>query len=656
MWLAPIAQLLALSAMAPAAETALPAPVQALPEPIATRQTLFGIPFRIDPAEQSGREPAEVQLFVSGDRGASWQLYSKVEPARRRFMFRAGGDGEFWFLARTIDRAGQFWPQRPEGPEMRVIVDTMPPKLQLQAERGQAGQITAHWTIDDPHPKPSSLTLQYRTTTDGPWQEVAVDRTQQQAASGSPQTGQVTWWPQTDSQEIQIRAEVSDLAGNLAVNHAQVKVGQGPEGPSPLVAQEDPQSAWRAAAGGPSATAWPAAQAAGDLAATAAGGLGGNPAATTDGQGNRTHAQAGAATSGPGNVQVSGAPAPSGTTGYADAANANDPSRNDRYANYRYPDTGAPPPTYLNTPTDTPSSLDDRGRLEPPPGSLSSSVNPPIQNRYVPPGESGGNPAESGLPPHPTDLRSVPDTQRPRMVNSRAFQLEYDVTSVGPSGISRVELWGTQDGGRSWRPLAVDDDNRSPLLVKVDQEGTYGLKVVVTSGTGLGARGWLGSSEASPQLPARPQAGELPEIVVGVDLTKPTARITDARPGTGAESGKLIISWQAHDQWLAARPVSLLFSERPGGPWTTIASGLENTGRCGWTIDQRAPQGIYLRLEVRDEAGNVGLFETPQPIPLGQFRPTAQIRDIRPTVDSGQTPARRYYLPPGIPQGGIGLQ
>jgi len=630
MWLAPIAQLLALSAVAPAAETAWPAPAQTLPEPIATRQTLFGIPFRIDPAEQSGRDPAEVQLFVSGDRGTSWQLYSKVEPARRRFMFRAGGDGEFWFLARTIDRSGQFWPQRPQRPEMRVIVDTMPPKLQLKAERGQAGQITARWTIDDPHPKPSSLTLQYRTTTDGPWQEVAVDRTQQQAASGSPQTGQVTWWPQTDSQEIQIRAEVSDLAGNLAVSHAQVKAGQGPEGPSPRIAQEEPPSAWRAAAGGPSATAWPATQAAGDLASTDPSGLVGNRGAAPDGQGNRADAPTGAATSGPGNVQDSGSPADSGTSGYADAATASNPSGSDRYANYRYPDTGAPPPTFLNTPADTPSSLDGRGGLEPPPGSVSSSVNPPIQNRYVPPGdsESEGSRPESALSPHPGA------TQRPRMVNSRAFQLEYDVTSVGPSGISRVELWGTQDGGRSWRPLAVDDDNRSPLLVKVDQEGIYGLKVVVTSGTGLGG--------------ARPQAGELPEIVVGVDLTKPTAQIIDARRGTGAESGKLLISWQAHDQWLAARPVSLLFSERPGGPWTTIASGLENTGRYGWTIDTRAPQAIYLRLEVRDEAGNVGVFETPQPVPLGQFRPTAQIRDIRPTVDSGQTPASRYYLPQSI--------
>jgi hypothetical protein len=265
-----------------------------------------------------------------------------------------------------------------------------------------------------------------------------------------------------------------------------------------------------------------------------------------------------------------------------------------------------------------PSSADRPGGLNPPTDSLASSVNPPIQSQYAAPGEPQGSPVEDGLPPG----------QRPRMVNSRTFQLEYDVTSVGPSGVSRVELWGTQDGGRSWRRLAVDDDNRSPLLVRVDREGTYGLKVVVTSGAGLGG--------------TPPQSGELPEIVVGVDLTKPTARITSARQGTGAESGKLIICWQAADQWLAARPVALLFSEKPGGPWTTMASGLENTGRYLWPIDARSPQGIYLRLEVHDEAGNTAVYETPEPVLLDRFRPAAQIRGIRPTADSTATPTRRY--------------
>jgi hypothetical protein len=635
MWLAPIAPLLALSAMAPPAETASPVTAATLPEAIATRQTLFAIPFRIDPADQPGREPAGLELYVSGDRGATWDLYSRIEPARRRFMFRAGGDGEFWFLVRTRDRSEQLWPQGPNLPELRVIVDTMPPKLQIEAKQGQAGQIIARWEADDPHLKPDSLTIQYRTTTDGPWQEVALDRRQLQPVSGSLRAGQVIWWPQAGFHQLQIRAEVSDLAGNLAVSHAQVKPGQDSGGPASRTAEAS-SSGWRASPPGPAATSWPVQPSPGHLATTNPSRLPADQAVAAASQGVAAGDQTGPA-AGPGHLEDWGTSEDSGNAGYGYPGYANDPSGRDRLANYRYPDTGAAEPTYPAAPADTPSSPQRRDALAPPTGSLSSSVNPPIQNRYVGPDESEAKPVESGLPPaHSTGHETSPtDGRRPRMVNSRAFRLAYDVTSAGPSGISRVELWGTQDAGRSWKSLAVDDDNRSPLPVQVDQEGIYGLKVVVTSGAGLGG--------------GQPQSGELPEIVVGVDLTKPTARITSARQGVGTESGELIISWQAYDRWPAARPVTLLWSQQPGGPWTTVASGLEDSGRYAWAIDPRAPQRIYLRLEIRDEAGNTGVFEMPEPVSLDRFRPTAQIRDVRAIEDSNRAPATRYSLPPSTP-------
>ena len=82
-----------------------------------TRQTLFAIPFHMDRPDRILREPVQVQLYVSGDRGASWQLYAKAEPARQQFLFRAGVDGEFWFLLRTLDRSGQL---HPDGPSARA--------------------------------------------------------------------------------------------------------------------------------------------------------------------------------------------------------------------------------------------------------------------------------------------------------------------------------------------------------------------------------------------------------------------------------------------------------------------------------------------------------------------------------------------------------
>jgi len=106
--------------------------------------------------------------------------------------------------------------------------------------------------------------------------------------------------------------------------------------------------------------------------------------------------------------------------------------------------------------------------------------------------------------------------------------------------------------------------------------------------------------------------------------------------GKGKDDGQLIITWEASDKMLADRPVTLAFSQNPNGPWTTIATGLENTGRYTWTIDSRVPPLIYLRLEVRDEAGNLSIDDRKAPIALDQVRPTAKIREVRPVAKSGK--------------------
>jgi hypothetical protein len=271
-------------------------------------------------------------------------------------------------------------------------------------------------------------------------------------------------------------------------------------------------------------------------------------------------------------------------------------------------------------------------------GSVAIQINPAIRNQFLPPDGQGIAPAgnlRSGAPA----IRSVavnsqfpglPPGERPRMVNSRVFALEYDVESVGPSGIKQVELWGTHDGGRNWKRYAVDEKKHSPITVTVEEEGIYGFRIVVQSGAGLGGK--------------PPQSGDLPEIWIGVDLTKPNARIiaTDQEPGT--DLSHLRISWEANDAMLAARPISLSFSETPGGPWRPIASGLENAGRYSWAVDSRTPPRVYLRLEARDEAGNVGVYETPQPISLDRTSPSARIRDVHPVGQSGQRLPEQNYL------------
>jgi hypothetical protein len=207
--------------------------------------------------------------------------------------------------------------------------------------------------------------------------------------------------------------------------------------------------------------------------------------------------------------------------------------------------------------------------------------------------------------------------RRPRMVNSRRFELQYDLESVGPSGIGRVELWATRDDGKTWRRHAVDENRRSPMTVCVEDEGVYGFCVVVTNGAGLGGR--------------PPQSGDAPDICIYVDVTPPTAHIQSAKQGIDDQAGRLILSWQSDDAMPADRPISLSYRATRNGPWHSIASGLENTGSYVWPLEVGMPPSVYLRLEVRDAAGNVGEYETPDPVVIDQSRPKARIRDVLPT-------------------------
>ena len=472
MWLEPLSRWFVAVAMLGQTATAAP---PAAPQVIATKESVFQIPFRVERIDNPMRQPTELQLLVSTDRGARWQMHAKAQPVQRHFLFRASGDGEYWFAIRVVDRAGQIRPETIAGPALRVLVDTKPPALKLAARRGPMGQVTVHWEADQPDIKPNSLSIQYRETKDSPWQPVAIDR-ENAAKSGTPQSGEVAFGTKSGAKQIEIRAEVSDRVGNPAVAQTAVTLAQdrGPE-------------------------------------------------MTTESK-----------------------------------------------------------------------------------GSVAIAINPAIGAKY---------PALEG-PTNSEATAALPPGERPRMVSSRLFQLEYDVDAIGPSGIGRVELWGTRDGGRTWRSFTVDQDNRSPLLVNVDEEGLYGFRLGVANGAGLGGH--------------PPQGGDVPDLWVGVDVTKPLARITSAEQGVESEARYLIISWQADDKTLAARPVSLTFSPSRTGPWLPIAAGLENSGRYAWPLDSRTPPQFFLRLEVRDEAGNVGVHQTSEPITIDQSRPTIRVRDIRP--------------------------
>jgi hypothetical protein len=200
------------------------------------------------------------------------------------------------------------------------------------------------------------------------------------------------------------------------------------------------------------------------------------------------------------------------------------------------------------------------------------------------------------------------------LVGSTRLFLDYRVEQTGPSGVGRVEVWATRDKGQNWQKIGEDTTRKSPVDVQLPGEGQFGLTLVVSNGLGFGAQ--------------PPAAGDTPQWWVEVDTTKPVAQITSVQ--LSFEKGAVVqIGWTSQDRNLGAAPAELSYAVSREGPWLPIARGLKAEGQIRWAAPQDLGPQVYLRLTVRDEAGNTTITETTQPVTLDDMsRPRAHIAGI----------------------------
>jgi hypothetical protein len=203
-----------------------------------------------------------------------------------------------------------------------------------------------------------------------------------------------------------------------------------------------------------------------------------------------------------------------------------------------------------------------------------------------------------------------------RLVNRPQVKLDFDVSRFGPSGLGGVDVYVTLDEGANWEkaqtdPAAVALPNpegparagpvHGSITLPLAREGVvYGFYLVVKSKAGLGK--------------APPEKGTLPLVRVERDTKLPDAKLYSPELDP-ANPGCLMMVWQAADKNLTEKPVSLEWAERREGPWECIGEPqLANTGRLSWKVPNTAPPKVYLRLKVQDQAGNVAVAQTGEPI------------------------------------------
>jgi hypothetical protein len=533
-------------------------------EPVVWGQEVFVIPYKWSGA--SDRSAArEVVLYLSQDQGGNWSEVTRARPDVQSFMYRAPRDGEYWFAIRTTDPSGRTWPSGPMQPELRVVVDTMLPTIAIrQATLSADGQLVVEATASDPQ----------------------LDTTSIGVSCQHPMTG--VWTP--------LQSSVDAAYGGAATVHASVALPPGTRSVSVRVTAKD-------RAGNPAS--------AGVIATAPGGGYLGvqaHPVSTS---------MAGSGAAGMGGASFPGDPFTNSTAFAANpspAANTGWPQGQPTAAG---PFAQAGAPSAWQAPSAEVWTPDNAARPSVSMSTGPSHANALASNRGREQFRFASNAPVGQLPP--TGLsRPEPPTL---VVNSSRFELQYDLQSVGRWGVSKVEVWGTTDGGVTWRAFAQDTDQRSPVDIQTPGDGLYGFTILVQSVGGL-------------DRPS-PSSGDKPDVFVEVDRSKPVASLTGVNQPDGYFADHLIFSWQASDANLLERPVSLLYAARPSGPWQPIASnlensGLENGGRYSWRLQRHLPNPLYVRLEVRDRAGNVGIDQTPTPVAIRLAESTGQIRDARP--------------------------
>lgn len=201
-----------------------------------------------------------------------------------------------------------------------------------------------------------------------------------------------------------------------------------------------------------------------------------------------------------------------------------------------------------------------------------------------------------------------------KVVKSNTFNIGYSLDQIGPSGVGAVKLFISEDNGRTWYEYGNDPDRISPFSVKVEKSGQYGFAIRALSGIGL---------SDDP-----PQPGHLPEMVVVVDQIAPRPKLGIPQQGHGVTHNQVQFSWVLIDADLPEQPVMFSRAFSPNGPWEPISGWIENTGRFHWAVDQTIDRPIYIRMEARDIAGNIGKVDSDQPLQIDLTRPTARIIDI----------------------------
>ena len=500
----------------------------------------------------------EVQLWVSDDLGFKWAPKSRTTPDRPAFTFRSNKDGEYWFAVRTLDNKGQLFPSDEEKPE---------PSMKVVVDTSPPSIVL------EPYGRRGSLaTVRWEVRDEHldlgslvvEYQTAGAREWRSVPVTRPALIGSANWDAGTVD-PIKVRASIADRAGN--VSESSLELGEGTPS-NPGFAPND---------GAEFTPAAPISQ------------ISTGPAFPDREDTPRAASRAPAG--------ESPSPLAPGYNPFADAPTPSAPAAASPVPFTTFQGGGEPDP-FNNGPGTAPSPA-------------------PAPN-------GDASPRAEVAPAHPgSPAQAAPEGPgQTLLVPTPRFALQYDVADAGEGGPASVELWVTPDGGRHWSRRGEDPDKASPLQVDVGGDGTFGLRLVARSASGLGD---------TPPAP-----GDPPQMWVEVDNTAPRVQLYAPKVGSGDNLGKVAVMWRASDLHLGDQPVTLSWrpADQPGAAWQPVAPPLENSGKFIWTAPANVPPRFHLRIDVVDTVGNRGYAETTEgpAIVVDRARPRSRIIGLDPSA------------------------
>src|SRR5436309_9860751 len=114
-----------------------------------TNERHFKIPITIAPALRP--EIKGMILYVSRNKGQSWEQEAHIAAEDDGFVVHAPADGEAWYRVASINRAGVQDPANifNAAETKKIIIDTLKPNVHIVAAQRQGDEVLVRWEIQE---------------------------------------------------------------------------------------------------------------------------------------------------------------------------------------------------------------------------------------------------------------------------------------------------------------------------------------------------------------------------------------------------------------------------------------------------------------------------------------------------------------------------